>query len=328
MTADTVRTEHVSIGIQLPTTDGFGAGCADIGAAARAAETAAFDSVWVGDHFSFHAPVIESIVAATVAVATTRVIKVGFGVLLPAMRHPGWLAKQLSSLQAVSRDRLVLGIGVGGEFPAEWAAVGVPQRERGTRTDAFLDALPSLLGGITTRLGPPWNAVVPPLLPTGAMPEVWVGGRSDAALRRAVRFGAGWLGVWMGERQIRRRIERLRALAEESGAATPPVGCSVLVHIDADEERGHHEMASFMQSIYRLPYERLRPFTVTGDEQAAAGRLRSLIDAGVVNLVLLPTGRDPAERTDQLSRVAARLRAPGTNMTQTHPLGRVALEAL
>ena len=308
MTVEPDQTATPRIGIQLPTTDGFGTGTADLRVSARSAEQAGFDSVWVGDHFSFNVPVIESVVAATVAAAVTDTIRIGFGVLLPAMRHPGWLAKQLSSLQAVSGDRVILGVGVGGEFPDEWAAVGVPIEERAARTDAFLRAAPSLLGGQPTVLGPPWDAVVPPLLPNGSLPELWVGGRSDAALRRAVRNGAGWLGVWMDEPEIRRRRERLRVLAEESGTATPPVGCSVMLHVDEHEDRAHREMADYMEAIYRLPYDRLRPFTIAGNEDVAVARLCALVDAGVENIVLLPAAREPETVIEPLAAIARRVK--------------------
>ncbi len=297
-----------SIGIQLPATDGFGTGCPDLKAAARAAEQASFDSVWVGDHFSFHVPVVESIVAASIAAAVTDRVKIGFGVLLPAMRHPGWLAKQLSSLQALSGGRLLLGIGIGGEFPEEWQAVGVPLRERAERTDAFLAAVPSLLRGTTTYLGQPWNVAIPPLLPTGELPPLWVGGRSDAALRRAVRFGAGWLGVWLDEDGIRARVDRLRTLATDRGTLPPPIGHSVMLHVNDDEALAHREMATYMETIYRLPYERLRPYTIAGDEDTVVTRLEALLAAGVDHLVLLPTGRTPTQTIEQLAVVAGRLR--------------------
>lgn len=294
----------LEIGVQLPATDGFGTGEITLVAAAQAAEQAGFDSVWVGDHFSFNVPVIESVVAATAAACSTTRVGIGFGVLLPALRHPGWLAKQLSSLQAMSRDRVVLGVGVGGEFPAEWQALGVPVSERGRRTDAFLDAVPDLLSGRAAAIGDPWNLHIPPLLPCGGVPPLWIGGRSDAALRRAVRYRAGWLAIWLTESELQARMQQLAALASAASVAPPPVGYVALVHVGDRVDTAHAAMAEYMQAIYRIPYERLRPYAMAGPSEALLPRLRRLAELGLQQLILIPAHRDPLVAIDALGEVA------------------------
>src|ERR1700759_4203947 len=107
----------------------------DPAAAARPAEGLDFEIAFVGDLLSFPPPWLEGLLClAAAATATTR-LRLGTSVLLAAMREPAWLAKQVATLQHLSAGRLVLGVGVGGENPAEWEAVGVPVRERGRRTD-------------------------------------------------------------------------------------------------------------------------------------------------------------------------------------------------
>lgn len=306
---------RLEVGVQLPTTDGFGVGYVDVRIFARAAEDLGFDSIWVGDHFSFPAPVIESFVAATTVAAVTERVGVGFGVLLPALRHPGWIAKQLSSLQVVSGDRVSLGVGVGGEFPAEWAALGVPLSQRGARTDEFLRVLPSLMSGATTELGEPWNATVPPLTPHGKVPPLWVGGRKDVALRRAVRNGAGWLGVWLDAAGLAERAERLSDIAGELGQPVPPIGVEILVHPTEAADGGRAEMAAFMESIYGIPFERLEPYAVGGTEEEILGKIGRLVEAGATKLVMIPAVREPAVALPSLARIADRLRSQSTNST-------------
>lgn len=309
MTPDaTGQARQLDVGVQLPTTDGLGVGYEDLRPVAKLAEELQFESVWVGDHFSFNAPVVESIVAATTVAAVTERIRIGFGVLIPALRHPGWVAKQLSSLQVVSSNRVILGVGVGGEFPAEWDAVGVPISERGARTNAFLDSMPGLVSGQTVELGEPWNATVPPLTPHGTVPELWVGGRNDVALRRAIIYGAGWLTVWMHERQIRERIARLGELALEMGLPVPRVGGSFLLHVADNAEDAHAQMAAFMEPIYRIDYEKLRPFAIAGTEAEVVLRLQSLAAAGIGRIVMIPALPNLMEGLPALARVAERLR--------------------
>ena len=115
--------------------------------AAQRAEALRFDGVWAGDHLACPAPVLDApAVLATAAALTTRV-SVGFSILLLGLRSPAWAAKQLASLQVLSGGRLRLGVGVGGEFPGEFAAAGVPLAQRGARLDAALRVLPELLAG-------------------------------------------------------------------------------------------------------------------------------------------------------------------------------------
>lgn len=307
---DGAVTRNLAVGLQLPTTDGFRVGYQDLRRIAAMAEDTGFDSVWVGDHFSFPAPVIESFVAATTAAAATKRVGVGFGVLLAAMRHPGWLAKQISSLQVVSDDRVILGVGVGGEFPDEWEALGVPIKRRGALTDEILDCLPGLLSGQPTQLGPPWDALVPPLTPFGRVPDLWVGGRKDVALRRAVRTGGGWLGVWLDAPALAERTVRLHEIAAEMGRPTPPVATEVLVHPTSAADGGQQEMKEFMEGVYGVPYERVQRYCLGGDEDALVQGVQTLVDEGVQTVILIPAVRDVVSALPSLSRVAERLRRP------------------
>ncbi|MGW4796086.1 LLM class flavin-dependent oxidoreductase, partial [Nonomuraea sp. NPDC004297] len=117
-----------------------------LGTAARHAEQAGLDGVWHGDHLAVGGPVLDAPIAlATAAAATTR-IRIGVSVFIPAIRPLAWAAKQLATLQYVSGERLVLGVGSGGG-PRQWEAAGVPYGERGQRTDTALALLPRLLAG-------------------------------------------------------------------------------------------------------------------------------------------------------------------------------------
>lgn len=284
-------------GVQLPATDARATGAFPIREVAIGAEALGFDGVWVGDHLSFNSPVIESIVAASVAAGVTTRVRVGFGVLVAALRHPVWLAKQLSSLQVVSGDRIELGIGVGGEFAQEWQAAGVPISERGARTNEFLRALPALLDGKTVELGAPWETEVPPLEPAGAPIPLWVGGRSDIALRRAARFDAGWMGVWVDSA----RVEAARARLEELTATPPRIGVQILVSADPSRKRAEEQLAHYVHGIYRLPLDRIGPYVASGTPDDIAERLATLRDAGASTLILMPTSLSPMDEVEVLA---------------------------
>jgi alkanesulfonate monooxygenase SsuD/methylene tetrahydromethanopterin reductase-like flavin-dependent oxidoreductase (luciferase family) len=300
-----------SIGVQLPTVDGFRTGNFDIRPVARQAEELGFDSVWVGDHLAFDTPILESVVAAATAAAVTERVAIGLGVMQAALRHPAWIAKQLGALQVVSGHRIQFGVGVGGNFAAEWDAVGVPVGERGIRTDAILQALPALLSGEATTLPVPWSTNVPPLAPPAPLPALWVGGRAEATLQRAVRHGAGWLSLWTDPPALRSAAETMTALAEASGKPLPPVGTMVLVNPAADTTQGETEMTTFMEEVYGIPFARIRRWALTGSEDALVAGLRPLIEAGASTVVLIPAVRDTRAVLPALGRVAAELRRSG-----------------
>lgn len=296
-----------SLGVMLPISDIAGTGIADIAAAATHLEAIGADTIWAGDHLAFHAPIVESCIALSVAGAVTERARLGFGVMLLALRQPAWAAKQISSLQAVSGGRVVLGVGVGGENPAEWAAAGVPLRERATRTDAVLAALPDLLSGHRTTLPAPHDLVVPPLLPAGGLPPIWVGGRSAHALRRAVRFGDGWLGMWADRRRVERTREQLAVIAEQSGRTAPRTGLHVFVHI-GDDASAREETAAFIQGQYRLDFAAVERYVALGSANQVSDHLLELHASGVEEFLLHPAAADHTRQYDLLGDLLRALR--------------------
>src|SRR3954453_8158490 len=120
------------------------------------------------------------IVLAYLAAATRRVM-LGTSVYLLALRHPVLAARQAVAIDRLSDGRLVLGVGVGW-LEHEFAAVGVPFRERGRRTD---DAIALL----KAACGPDGGEFLPKPVQR-PHPALWIGGGSDAAARRA-RPGGG-----------------------------------------------------------------------------------------------------------------------------------------
>ncbi|MCV7065892.1 LLM class flavin-dependent oxidoreductase [Mycolicibacterium farcinogenes] len=169
-----------NIGVFLPTMSPTAEVPPDVVAAARQAETLGFESVWVidqlvaGSQMAFYE---STTVLAAVASATERV-KLGFGIMVLPLRPVAWAAKQISTLQHLSGDRVILGVGIGEDrHPGSWGAVGVPRSRRGRLTDAALRKLPPLIAG---RSAPGEDGVDYRLLPGAAVPPILVGGISPA----------------------------------------------------------------------------------------------------------------------------------------------------
>jgi alkanesulfonate monooxygenase SsuD/methylene tetrahydromethanopterin reductase-like flavin-dependent oxidoreductase (luciferase family) len=203
---------------------------AEIAPRARHVEALGLDALFVGDHLAAAVPVMDSTVTLAVVAGATERIRLGFGVMVLALRHPAWAAKQIATLQRLSGDRVILGVGSGGAAhgSAAFEAVGVPFGERGRRTDAALAVLPQLISGKPTRL--PSGASIA-LEPGAAVPPVWVGGGSAAALRRSVDHGSAWFPSQVPAGWVHKRARRMVELASQRGRPSPgiAVGGSVLL---------------------------------------------------------------------------------------------------
>ena len=187
----------------------------------RRVEALGFDSVWCGDHISFNLPLYESLTLLASYAPITERIKLGSAVYLLALRSPAVAAKVTATLDALSGGRLIFGVGVGGENPREFAAVGVPHRERGARvTEAievvralWRDTPASFKGRFTEFEG---VSIDPkPVQPGG--PPIWIGGRSDAALARAGRQGDGWISYVVTAERYAQSLDKIRATAQAAG---------------------------------------------------------------------------------------------------------------
>jgi probable F420-dependent oxidoreductase len=219
----------MQLGIHLPHI-GRKAGPEAIRRAAVQAEELGFADVWVSEHVilpkdapyppspSFYEPIL----TLTFAAAVTRRVRLGSSVMVLPMHHPVPMAKQVSTLQCLSAGRVIFGIGVGW-LEAEFAAMGVPFRERGRRTDESIALMRALWSSdpvsfqtraITAEIADMRMQPKPP-----APIPIWVGGSSDKALARAVRLCDGWHGSRLTPDKAAPVIARLRAERPDPGFA-------------------------------------------------------------------------------------------------------------
>jgi probable F420-dependent oxidoreductase len=166
---------------------------------AELAEELGYDSVWTTEHLLVGAEAVDRFGRVYDAVTTlawiagwTGNVRLGTSIVIVPLHHPVDLAKELATLQELSRGRAILGTGVGWHR-AEFAFLGVDFDGRDRRTDEAIRLIRALWSGERSFEGRWWSfadATFAPL-PT-PVPEVWVGGSSRAAIRRAVRLGDVW----------------------------------------------------------------------------------------------------------------------------------------
>jgi probable F420-dependent oxidoreductase len=197
--------------------------------AARAAESAGFDSVWAGEHVVLpdpqvspspmrpQDPALDPLLALAWAAAYTATIRLATGILILPQRNPVVLAKQVATLDVLSGGRVILGIGAGYLEP-EFRAVGANFAERGAVTDEYLDAMrvlwydrhPAYHGRFAGFAGV--DAHPRPL--QQPIPLV-VGGHSGPAYRRAVARAHGWYGYGLTPRQAAASAAGLATAADQ-----------------------------------------------------------------------------------------------------------------
>src|SRR5919108_3736355 len=172
-------------GVLVPTREAIMSGRPETGpllTMAERAEAAAFDSVWTGDSITAR-PRHEPLTLLAAVAARTRRVKLGTGVLLPALRSPVVLAHVVGTLDRLSEGRVILGVGIAADAPAirkEFAAVGVPFERRVGRMLETLD----ICRALWTRDHVSFNGkhftledvTVEPKPHRAGGPPIWIGG--------------------------------------------------------------------------------------------------------------------------------------------------------
>jgi probable F420-dependent oxidoreductase len=191
-------------------------------AVAHATEQLGFDAIYMSGHVLGEPgeTVLDPIVTlATVAGATSR-LRIATSVLLLPHYNPVLLANEAASLDVLSEGRFVLAMGVGWN-EAEFAALGVPFNERGVRADEYLEAMAALWNSTQASFSGRFvnfadvTLGTPPR--TAGGPPVWIGGHSDAALRRALRTAKAWHGTGATPEEVAEVRGRLETFGAELG---------------------------------------------------------------------------------------------------------------
>jgi len=280
-------------------------------ALARRVEALGFDSLWTGDHVSFHNPLYESLTLLASYAAVTRRIRLGTAVYLLALRHPTVVAKITSTLDVLSQGRLVFGVGVGGENPKEFEACGIPHNERGARVNEGIEVLRALWAQAPASFSGRFVkfegvSIDPkPVQPGG--PPIWVGGRSDAALRRAGRLGDGWVSYVVTPDRYKRSVETMREAAAAAGrdADRLETGHLTFITVGADPDKARATWVGRLSRRYNQDFGPLADrYGVIGSPARCVEQLERFAEAGCRYFLLNPIC-DPADEAEQLGMLAS-----------------------
>jgi probable F420-dependent oxidoreductase len=277
----------------------------------RAVEEFGFDSFWTGEHIVYHRPILEAVVALTYAATLTSRIKIGPATLLLPLRHPTITAKQFSCLDVISKGRVRMTVGVGGDYPREFAACGIPIKERGRRVTESIEIMKKYwAGGRFDYNGEMFQLEDVDMLPKPVQPggpPIWVSGRQEGPMRRAATLGDGWHPYMYTAEQCRDSFLRVKEYAEEAGRVLPKdyvFAVFIYTSLDDDVEKAREIGAKEMTYRYEQDFSLLvDKYCGYGPPSKVADYLAEFVEAGANYFILAPI-MPPDKRRAHLQRLA------------------------
>jgi alkanesulfonate monooxygenase SsuD/methylene tetrahydromethanopterin reductase-like flavin-dependent oxidoreductase (luciferase family) len=259
---------------------------------------AGIDHICCGDHVSFYVGAgFDGLVQATALAMLHPTLPVYSGVYLLPLRHPVLVARQLADIGRLAPGRLIFGVGVGGEDRHEFSVCGVDPATRGLRMNECLTIVRRLLAGTPVTFHGTFfdldDALIAPA-PAAAIPII-IGGRSDAAIRRAGRLGDGWLGLWNSPRRFAAAVELAAQEAAAAGRPGPPSrhAMQVWCGLADSKEAARACLAPAMEAYYQIPFERFERYCPYGTAEDVAAFLAPYAEAGCAEFNLIPQSPDP-----------------------------------
>lgn len=255
-------------------------------------EAGGIDSIWQTDRLLSRDPILECMTAMAALAGRTRRLKFGMNVVSLALRDPVLVAKQCATIDVLSEGRLLPAFGIGSPHAPEWKALAVDTRTRGRKTDEGLEIVRRLwtedsvdFTGEHYRLS---GASISPK-PVQANLPMWIGGGSEAAIKRTARVGTGWQAGPETPAEAAGVIAAIKAATAEAGRTIDDdhYGASFPFYFgrpsDPAVQRG-------LEAYKRRTGRDATGYFAVGDATAIVERIAEYIAAGVSKFVLRPVG--------------------------------------
>src|SRR4030095_16359132 len=242
------------------------------------------DSIWLSDRLSSPVPTPEVMTTLAAVAARTTKLKFGPSVMVLPYRTPVVAAKEMATVDWLSRGRLFPAVGVGVELPREFEASGVPFRERGRRTDEAIRVMRLLwtedevsyqgeffkLDRVTV-FPKPWQTP----------PPIWIGGKSEAAQKRTARLGDGWIPSFITPEEFRVGVHQVQELAAAEKREVPEDHFGTLINYTvAATEADAFAMAQPYVPRGRMDEATMRACTAFGPVEMLVSRIEEYAKAG------------------------------------------------
>jgi probable F420-dependent oxidoreductase len=261
-------------------------------------EELGFESVWVWDHILLgvdpHFPIIDALSLLTAVAARTTKIKLGTGILVLPLRNPLVLAKQLSSMDLISKGRLILGM-ASGWYKREFDAVGIDFHKRGKIMDQNLKILNRLwTEDMVSGDYPPHNmsnSVMFPKPYQKPRPPILIGGYVDAVLKRAALGGDGWLTYFYTPEGFAEDWAKVRGFAEEGGKDPDTlISTNQLPIIVGERDKVEADMMEWLNTEWDFAsWSKSTPDSaIIGTVDECVEQLKAHLDTGIDRIIFVP----------------------------------------
>jgi probable F420-dependent oxidoreductase len=261
---------------------------------AQRAEQLGFDYLVTGEHMMFHGPVSNSLISLSVAAgATTKIKLMSTVVLLPLYNNPMAVAKMTSVLDVASDGRYHFGVGIGGEFPKEFEACGVPHNQRGSRTNEALEVIKKLwtekdvsFDGRYTKFTGVTLAPAPVQKPH---PPIWVAGRKEPAMKRAATYADGWIPYMYTPEMLHESLEKINQFGKEEGRDMSSFrpGLFIFASIYPNRDEALEQAAKALGGTYAQDFSKIAArYTLSGTPDDCRKRLKEYVDAGARTVLI------------------------------------------
>lgn len=265
----------------------------DIPATARLVEELGYDAIVCGEHVTFHGDTANGFISLAQAAAVTTRLKIMSAITLVPLYPTALLAKLGAALDVASDGRYMFGVGVGGEYPKEFEACGVPLNERGIRTNEALEILHKVwaekdvtFDGRFTKLT---EFTLKPMPVQKPRPPIWISGRKPVAMRRAAKYGDGWLPYMYTPERLAESVQTIREHCEANGRDPGAVttGVYIFTAVHEDGPTGVRMAAEKLGTHYAQDFDKIvSKYAIGGTPDQCRARLQEYIDAGAEFIIL------------------------------------------
>lgn len=268
-------------------------------------EAGGVDSLWQTDRLVSKEPILECMTMLAALAGRTRRLKFGVNVVSLAMRDPVLLAKQCATIDVLSEGRLLPGFGIGSPRGPEWTALHLDTTTRGKKTDEGLEILHRLWTEDSVDFdGRHYKLTGASISPKPVQKElpIWIGGASDAAIRRTAKYGTGWQGGPETPSQIAPVIAGIRAAAAAAGRQIDEdhYGAAFPFHFGHPDDPG---LSRVMEAYRKRTGQEAADYFAIGDAATIIERIEAYVAAGAQKFILRPMARDDETMMAQSRRV-------------------------
>jgi len=268
-------------------------------------EHGGLDSIWQTDRIVSRTPILECMTTLAAIAGRTRRIKFGVNVVSVALREPVLLAKQCATIDVLSGGRLLPGFGIGSPRGAEWTAMHVDTTTRGRRTDEALEIISRLWSGEALDFdGRHFKLTNASIAPVPVQPDLpmWIGGASDAAIKRTARVGTGWQAGAETPDTVGAVIAGIKAGLLETGRTIDEdhYGAAFAFRFGGPDDPG---VAKVMEHYRARTGRDPKDMFAIGDAEVMLRRLNDYVEAGASKFILRPIADGDADMLAQTKRL-------------------------